>query len=335
MGLAAVGTLPARAGHPTSLFPAAERIVAMRCVGVTRAGRRCTLTADSNLRDDAGRLVAGPLRRGGPFCVFHAMPCQTIAAAPPGDSIVLVFFLDLETTGIDVGLDRVVEIAATQAVGSSETVGVSFATTVHVERSIFEARGMEAIKVHGISAEESAQSPSFPEAWSRFVAFVADIINMTLEVSSSSSGEEATGDAGRREARPAERPPSVLVAAHNGIRFDFAVLLFECYRHRLSFSNLGDWFIVDTLSLLRAVGANEDGHCLKLQCMTQKMHRGQGLRAHRALDDCIALRSVLDLAAARLDCSLQDLLLKFVRKIDIEGSLAQVSTLFDDSILNI
>ena len=39
------------------------------------------------------------------------------------------------------------------------------------------------------------------------------------------------------------------MAAHNGIRFDFAVLLFELVRHDMNWGPLDQWLFVDTLAI--------------------------------------------------------------------------------------
>ena len=36
-----------------------------RCKGITRVGKHCSVTSSSNWIDDHGRLVAGPLQKGG------------------------------------------------------------------------------------------------------------------------------------------------------------------------------------------------------------------------------------------------------------------------------
>ena len=73
-----------------------------QCRGVTRAGRRCTIRSDCNMTDSSGRAVAEPLRRGGTHCIFHtALFCSTPAAATDA----LLFFLVLETTGLNIGTD--------------------------------------------------------------------------------------------------------------------------------------------------------------------------------------------------------------------------------------
>ena len=78
-----------------------------------------------------GRDVAEPLRRGGLHCAFHARPfCTKPAEEFTGAAIVLL--LDLETSGLDVTRDLVVEIAATAAPADPLALGacLSWCTTL-------------------------------------------------------------------------------------------------------------------------------------------------------------------------------------------------------------
>ena len=110
------------------------------------------------------------------------------------------------------------------------------------------------------------------------------------------------------------------------MRFDFAMLLFECQRHSVSWAPLERWLFVDTLDVLRAFGAV--GECLKLQCLAKIAGGADGLRAHRALDDCVALRGVMECVAARLGSScLLQVLRPFAARLDAVASMAQVSVL--------
>ena len=90
-----------------------------RCGAVTRSGAQCAINAGSALRDSSGRLASEPLRRGGPHCMFHMSLFETKAAAVCGD--VLVFYIDFETTGLDVLAAEVLEIGVTEARGRSLT----------------------------------------------------------------------------------------------------------------------------------------------------------------------------------------------------------------------
>ena len=84
-----------------------------RCCGITRAGKPCSIDTASKLADDNGRLVAEPLRCGGRYCIFHAKPFVTRPAQ--NDRHCIVILVDLESTGVDIFEDRIVEIAAVHA----------------------------------------------------------------------------------------------------------------------------------------------------------------------------------------------------------------------------
>ena len=73
--------------------------------------------------------MAEPLRRGGDHCTFHARPfCTRPADDFRGAAIILL--LDLESSGLDVARDLVMEIAATEAPADPAALGASFATVV-------------------------------------------------------------------------------------------------------------------------------------------------------------------------------------------------------------
>ena len=263
-----------------------------------------------------GRDVAEPLRRGGLHCAFHARPfCTKPAEEFTGAAIVLL--LDLETSGLDVTRDLVEEIAATVAPADPLGLGACFSTVV----SGAQASANEPA-VHGIAPAEIAQGPDFSEAWARFVAFADGLIDSSLQEESSDSED----DGSPRPPRPPSEPPDILIVAHTGMRFDFAMLLFECQRHSVSWAPLERWLFVDTLDVLRAFGAV--GECLKLQCLAKIAGGADGLRAHRALDDCVALRGVMECVAARLGSScLLQVLRPFAARLDAVASIAQVSVL--------
>ena len=280
-----------------------------RCCGTTRSGSRCSLTSESSLLDEHGRVVAEPLRRGGGFCLFHARP---FCSQPTELRGAVIIFLDFESTGLDVARDRIVEIGAAAANGDFSTVvspGISSTSAVH-----------------GIEEEETAQGPAFPEVWARFVAFVESLVNATVHENSDDSEDDSP-----RLPRPPDEPPVVLLAAHNGERFDYALLLCECSRYGLSWAPLERWRFVDTLSVLHAVGSVEIGGCFKLQCLVRSSGRSGGLQAHRALDDCFCLRGVMEYAAACLGISILELLKPFAVRLDADASAAQVSVLLESS----
>ena len=79
------------------------------------------------------------------------------------------------------------------------------------------------------------------------------------------------------------------------------------------------------MSLVQAVGISNIGGRAKLQCLV----RGHcvGLQAHHALDDCIALRAVVQGIAESYGVSSIVLLRPLLLLLDGGASLAQVATL--------
>jgi hypothetical protein len=121
--------------------------------------------------------------------------------------------LDLETTGVDVSRCRIVEIAATQAVGRLGLPGACFAQVVKVPDEILRTPAAEAAStVHGIDSAEIAESHTFPMVWARFLDFVERCLNdyVHQEDGESDSDEETAPP------RMPDEPPILLVAAHNG-----------------------------------------------------------------------------------------------------------------------
>ncbi len=176
--------------------------------------------------------------------------------------------------------------------------------------------------MHGIDAAEIALGPNFPEAWARFVTFAENLLDRAVDDES----DDESGNESPRLPREPECLPVLLLAAHNG-SFDFAVLLFECSRHDISWAPLERWCFVDTLGVLRAL--EPVGGCLKLQCLVRLVGGCDGLRAHRALDDCVCLRGVMEYAAARLGKNMLELMMPFAVKLDAPASAAQVYVLLD------
>ena len=128
------------------------------------------------MTDDGGRLVSQPLRCGGEYCALHAKPF-VVRPAAAHEAMAIVVFLDLETTGIDVARDRIVELAATHAPADHQLPGGSYSSIVWVDPKILKERGGEAATVHGISDQEIALAPGFVEAWGRFLQWTEDLLN--------------------------------------------------------------------------------------------------------------------------------------------------------------
>jgi len=226
----------------------------------------------------------------------------------------VVFMVDLETTGVDITKDRIVEIAAVHAHGDIRMKGESFSTTVCVDDIILKERGKEASKVHGITDAEIKQGPTFKEAWMRFSKWVDDIANMAIH-------DEDSDDDMRQPTFLED--PIIVLAAHNGFRFDFPLLLCELRRNGLSTTIWEQWYFVDTLQLFRSL--NEYG-CIKLQCTAKDMMIDSG-HAHRALDDCIVLWRITNIFAERIGISMKELLSRFSVELDLASSTAQLSML--------
>ena len=73
---------------------------------------------------------------------------------------------------------------------------------------------------------------------------------------------------------------------------------------------------MDSLDVVRALDSQAHGGCVKLQCLLRRLAREADLRAHRALDDCYALRSVVGTLAASFGVSSSLLLKPFVCEFD-------------------
>jgi DNA polymerase III epsilon subunit-like protein len=283
---------------------AAKRRQDAQCNGLTKQGLRCSITSASSMVDSIGRLVAEPLRRGGSHCLFHA---TWFYARPSVVMDPLLCFFDLETTGLNLASDSIVEI------GLWVPGTAAFSTVVRPPVLAAEPG------VHGIPNSELLEGPSFAQAFGRMMAFLQNAID-TACVDDSDSSQEVE----RRTRLKAEVPQIVLVA-HNGLRFDFPMLASECLRHNVPWDELGNWHFVDTMDVFRALGAEEVGGCFKLQCLARD---GQEvLRAHRALDDAIALQNVLDTASGRLGVSVASLIRPFVCAMDGDATAVQLSVL--------
>ncbi len=108
--------------------------------------------------------------------------------------------------------DRVIELAAAHAPSDGRLAGSSYSSVVAVDLQILQERGGAAAAVHGITNEEIARGPSFPEAWGRFLQWTHALLDSAVP-------EEAadTDDDEPRTPQP-EEAPVLLLAGHNGVR---------------------------------------------------------------------------------------------------------------------
>jgi len=231
-----------------------------------------------------------------------------------------IILLDLETTGVSVTEDRIVELAAVQML-PNHMIGHTFSTSVFVDIDILTSRGQDAAHVHGIEQEEITISPTFPVAWRSFLQFIESLSNYHIQESTSDSEDES-----REVPMISDEYPGIVIGAHNGIKFDFAMLLFECYRHNLDMSVFEHWVFVDTIHIT-AAAKDIIGPCLKLQCLAGNVCGVDELRAHRARDDCVALCRVVMYMAFKLGISFRRLMVAFAVRVDVPTSLKQVSAM--------
>ena len=194
-------------------------------------GTPCSNTSDCKLLDSAGKLVAAPLQRGGNYCTFHATLFCT-RDARVDDAILM--YIDLETTGLDIASDSIVEI------GVVSGCGAVFSTVVRPE-----PMPPDGPTVHGIANAELEQGPSFPIAFARLVSFFEDLSNAAICEHNDSSQE----DVDMLPTMPIGTPRVVLVG-HNSVKFDFPFLLSECMRQEVPMAMFEEWRYVDTLHLI-------------------------------------------------------------------------------------
>ena len=113
------------------------------------------------------------------------------------------------------------------------------------------------------------------------------------------------------------------------MKLDFPFLLSQCARSApYGVSAMAGWRYVDTLEVLRATDGALAGDCMKLQCAFARACGGSGsLRAHRALDDCVALERVIRHVCERLGVAPLRLLRLFSVALDEGAALAELSAL--------
>ena len=170
--------------------------------------------------------------------------------------------------------------------------------------------------VHGIQAGELLAGPDFSNVYARMTYFIEHLQVSTVEPDGSDSDADEP-----RVVRSYSDPPRIVLVAHNGFKFDFAILASEVLRAGADWLPLQRWCYLDTLDVFKAIGSTG---CVKLQCLRREVGVGnEPLRAHRALDDAIALRSLVISQAERLGLTIGVLLAPFVVGCDADATLAQ------------
>ena len=276
-----------------------------QCTALTRAGKRCGLTSESRMLDDRGHKVNEPLLLGARQCRLHL---QLFCTLPTTVDDYLLFYLDFETSGLDIIEHHIVEIGMLcENLECFQTV---------VCPPVFP----EEVQVHGITNDELKQGPQFVDAYQRMCRFCENLAEMALADDESSDDEVAA-------ATLRESPPRVLICAHNGLRFDFPFLCSMCLRNGLDIGRLARWLYLDSLEVFRAIDAGIHGGCVKLQCLLRSLAPAAELHAHRALEDCRALKAVIDTACAALGVSQKALLQPFVLGLDCAMTAAHIGML--------
>ena len=180
-------------------------VIPNQCHGVTRRGSRCGISSRSSFVGGDGRDLAWPLRHGCDYCLVHL---QAMVSTPCTVAEALVFYIDFETSGLDIFKDHIVEVGLLCASGECfSTVCCPPIMTPGPH-------------VHGILDEELVLGPSFPQAFTRMTEFVDALI--LISVQSDDSSDEDVLPLHFRES-----PPDVVLVAHNGHKFDFPFLLDE------------------------------------------------------------------------------------------------------------
>ena len=213
--------------------------------------------------------------------------------------------------GLDVTTCEIVEIA-----GMVERTKAKFASTVKPTNLHAAAAS---VNIHGIGVEEMQQSPPFPIVFGRFLNFLRDAADTSLAIQLDSDEEPDSLERWPILQCPA---PEIVLAAHNGVRYDGPVIVHECARHGLSISRLSEFKWLDTLHVARACAV---APCLRLQCLVKGLAAEHQLCAHRALDDVLALEAMMRNGAELLSTPLAQMVQPFVLDFDAIRTLVDLS----------
>ena len=281
-----------------------------RCDGVAAHGGQCSIDASSKIRNRNGERIAEPLARGCAKCLLHLELLATVPVKLQARETLLVL-VDLETSGLLVLADEIVEVGAV-----AHRSGARFASTVRPNQ----LPGAKASTVHGVGVEELAESPTFEDVFLRFAEFLDKLILNAVETSESDSSQQSNAHMLKLK----DPAPRIFLAAHDGQKFDFPFMINEALRCGIPLWHFEKWAFVDTLALTSAAASALDIGCRKLQCLGHRC-RTTSNRAHRALDDTLLLREVASEMGDRLGTSAEDLLVLHAFGIDAEQTLLNLS----------
>ena len=141
-----------------------------------------------------------------------------------------------------------------------------------------------------------------------------------METSESDSSQESKGHMLKLK----DPAPRILLAAHNGEKFDFPFMINEALRCGVPLWHFEKWTYVDTLALTSAAAPALEIGCKKLQCLGNRCRTANN-RAHRALDDSVLLRDVVSEMGDHFGTSAEDLLVPHAFRIDAERTLLNLS----------
>ena len=119
----------------------------------------------------------------------------------------------------------------------------------------------------------------------------------------------------------------MVIAAHNGEKYDFTMLLCECERNGVSWQRMEQWLFVDTLHIFDAIPMDLGG-CRKLQCVSRFCSGGEhGMAAHRALADTMVLRAVVEHISQSYSVRLDELMRPFCLQLDVDMTARYLNAL--------
>ena len=124
----------------------------------------------------------------------------------------------------------------------------------------------------------------------RFATFLHNLADNAVETASESDSSQPQAEGQMLRLR--SPTPRVLLAAHNGRKFDFPFMASETLRCDIPLWRFENWTYVDTMVMGAAAASNVGTGCAKLQCLGQTCKTAEN-RAHRALDDTFLLRDVV------------------------------------------